>query len=157
MSKQRYIRDSFWTDPYVETLGVEEKLLFLYLLTNPLCNVAGIYEVSDRRISMETGVEIGTVQKALEGFIRDKKILRKDNWLVIVNFGKNQSINTNMEKGVLRIMDELPDDIKALKGFETISYFTLLNFTCSTAPNGAGVKSGIQIGEETYSSDELKV
>jgi len=37
---QRVINDSFWTDPYIEELTSDEKLIFLYLISNPLCNIA---------------------------------------------------------------------------------------------------------------------
>lgn len=129
MSKHRLVRDGFWTDPYIEPLTPEEKLLFLYLLTNPLCNVAGIYEITLNRISLETGMEKVVVGKILQKFVEDKKILRCDNWVLLINFGKHQSINPNIEKGVRRIISELPNKIKALKGFESLFYFTLLNLT----------------------------
>jgi len=54
---QRIVKDEFWTDPYIEDLDPSEKLLFLYLITNPLCNVAGIYESQITRIAYETGFE----------------------------------------------------------------------------------------------------
>ncbi len=129
MSKKRYVDDGFWTDPYVEQLDLMEKGLFLYLLTNPLCNVAGIYEISLKRLAYETGLERDLADKMLDRFVRDGKILRLDNWIVLVNFGKHQVLNPNMETGVRRIIGELPEKVKALKGFESLSYFTLLNLT----------------------------
>ena len=120
MSKQRYIQDSFWTDPYVEELSMPEKLVFLYLLTNPLCNVAGIYEITERRLSLETGAEKKEIKKILEKFTKDEKIIRHKSWILIIQFGKHQSTNPNIEIGVRRILEALPDEIKALKGFERI-------------------------------------
>ena len=35
MAKQRYINTKFWRDSYIEDLDPIEKLLFLYLLSNP--------------------------------------------------------------------------------------------------------------------------
>lgn len=137
MSKQRYIRDSFWTDPYVENLDPTEKLLFLYFLTNPLCNVAGIYEIRDKRVAYETGIDKDMVDKIKNRFKDDGKMLFVDDWIVISNFGKNQSPNPNVIKGMQRIIDDLPEKVKALKGFERLPYFTLLNLTIPnlTLPN----------------------
>jgi hypothetical protein len=51
---QRIVNDEFWTDPYIEDLDPSEKLIFLYLITNPLCNIAGAYEIRLKRIAYET-------------------------------------------------------------------------------------------------------
>lgn len=129
MSKQRYVQDSFWTDPYIEKLDPSEKLLFLYFLTNPLCNVAGIYEIRLNRVAYETGFEKDTVDRIKQRFIKDGKMLAVDDWIIMANFAKNQSFNPNVLAGMQRIIDDLPDKVKALKGFERLSYFTLLNLT----------------------------
>jgi hypothetical protein len=70
MEKLRSVNTKFWNDPFIETLDNKEKLLFLYLLTNPLANILGIYEISLSRISFDTGLTIDTVEKALKGFER---------------------------------------------------------------------------------------
>lgn len=129
MSKQRYVSDSFWTDPYIEKLDPSEKLLFLYFLTNPLCNIAGIYEIRNNRVAYETGFDKDMVEKIKDRFIKDGKMLCVDDWIIIVNFSKNQSPNPNVLTGMQRIIDDLPDKVKALKGFERLPYFTLLNLT----------------------------
>lgn len=138
MSTNRMIKDSFWTDSYVENLDPSEKLLFIYILTNPLCNIAGIYQIQSRRIAFETGIDKEMVEKLLNRFQNDGKILRHHDWLLIVNHAKHQSFkNPNVTAGIKRILDELPDEVKALKGFERLSHFTLLNLTLpnSTLPN----------------------
>lgn len=129
MGKQRVVHDSFWDDPYITGLDPSEKLLFLYLLTNTQCNVAGIYEVENRRVAFDTGFEIKTVELILKRFVKDKKILRYKNWIIILNFGKHQAVNPNIMKGAERIIKDLPSEVKALKGFERIPYLTLLNLT----------------------------
>lgn len=129
MAKQRYINDSFWTDSYVETLNLEEKLLFLYFLTNPLCNVAGIYEITESRIVYETKLSLIEVKKIKNKLVKDKKILIFKDWILFINFAKNQKPNPNVLIGMQRIIDTLPSEVKALKGFERLSHFTLLNLT----------------------------
>ena len=141
MSKQRYIQDSFWTDPYIEQLKPKEKLVFLYYLTNPLCNIAGIYEVRDSRVSYELGIPEKEVSKIKNRLVKDKKILTKDDWIILKNFAKHQSINPNVREGMQRIINSLPSDIKALEGFESLSHFTLLNLTY--IPAFSGEKGGV--------------
>jgi hypothetical protein len=68
--KLRSVNTRFWEDPFVEELTPSEKLLFLYLLTNPLANLLGIYEITIKRISYDTGYEwFGTVRKGSKGFL----------------------------------------------------------------------------------------
>ena len=132
MSKQRMIRDSFWTDTYVEKLTPDEKLLFLYLLTNPLSNVAGIYEIRTKRIGFETGYDIEVVENILNRFARDKKVLRSGEWIILVNHMKNQSMNPSIIQGCQRIFDELPLEMKqAVTGWVQAGLLnlTLLNLT----------------------------
>jgi len=136
--KQRIVNDTFWTDPYIEDLDPSEKLVFLYLLTNPLCNIAGAYEIKIKRIAYETWFDKDMVDKILKRFENDNKILRANEWIIIINFAKNQSNNPNVLKWMQRIIDSIPMPIvKALKGFERLPYFTLLNLTIPnfTSPN----------------------
>jgi len=85
MSKQRYVQDSFWTDPYVEKLSPDYKLVFLYLLTNPQCNIAGVYEARAKRIAYETGYDIEVIENILRKFSDDKKIIQYKDWIIIIN------------------------------------------------------------------------
>lgn len=142
MSK-RMVNDEFWTDTYVEDLDPSEKLLFLYLITNPLCNVAGIYEIKVKRMAYETGFDKEMVEKILLRFEKDDKVLRQDEWIIVVNFAKNQANNPNMLQGMQRIIDALPDKIKALKGFSSLPHFTSLNLILPnlTTPNGKKMKN----------------
>lgn len=133
------IRDSFWTDAYIEKLTPDEKLIFLYLLTNPLCNVAGIYEIRTKRIGFETGYDIEVVENILTRFERDKKILRHNDFIVLVNSLKNQSMNPSIIQGCNRIITALPSDIQSkLTGWVQAGLLnlTLLNLTLpnSTLP-----------------------
>lgn len=137
------VSDSFWTDSYIANLDPTEKLLFLYLLTNPLCNIAGIYEIQVRRIAFDTGIDRDMVEKLLNRFVEDGKLLWVDNWVLLINHAKHQSYkNPNVSKGISRIITDLPEKVKALKGFERLSHFTLLNLTklnlTATAENDMG-------------------
>ena len=74
MATQRYISTSFWDDEWIQELDPSEKLLYLYLMTNPLTNIAGVYKLSIRRISFDTGFTEDIVKNILERFEKDKKV-----------------------------------------------------------------------------------
>ena len=130
----RYVSETFWTDPYVDGLDPSEKLLYIYLLTNPQCNIAGIYELPVKRISFETGFDRDMVDKLLTRLVNDAKILRQGDWILIVNYAKHQVYkNPSVQKGMQRIINELPVCVQTVTGFDRLSHFTLLNLTL---PNG---------------------
>lgn len=54
-----------WQDPWFEKLSPEAKLLFIYLWTNDVCNQAGCYIISERRIEFETGMKFKKIFKEL--------------------------------------------------------------------------------------------
>ena len=115
MSKLRSLSTAFWSDPFVEDLSPEEKLLFIYLITNEKTNMLGIYEASIKKISFETGLEKETVQKALKGFETLKKVKYINNHVILVNYLKHQNFNTNMKKSAIDVYNNLPKELK-IKG-----------------------------------------
>ncbi len=128
--KLRSVNTGFWSDPFIEELTSQEKLLYLYLITNEKTNMIGIYEVSFRRISYDTGIKKEAIENALKRFEKLKKVYYKDNHIVLVNFLNHQNFNTNMKKSAIDCYNDLPDslkvqDVKAskenpLEGFERI-------------------------------------
>ena len=71
--KLRSVNTKFWEDPFIEDLTPSEKLLFLYLLTNPKANLLGVYEISLKKISYDTGLNNETIRKAFERFAKVQK------------------------------------------------------------------------------------
>jgi hypothetical protein len=110
--KLRLVNTRFWEDPFIEELTPTEKLLFLYLLTNPLTNMLGIYEISIKRICYDTGITKENIEKGLKRFERVRKAFIMDNYLILPNFLKNQSLNDNMKVGVIKLFKSLPISLK---------------------------------------------
>ena len=119
MAKQRYISSDFWTDSFVQDITNIDKLLFIYLFTNNHVDLCGIYEITLKTISFESGIDIKSVSKALEGFSAKKKVLYQNGWIKLVNFQKHLKTNPNIQKGVERSLSLIPSDI--VKGFERLS------------------------------------
>jgi len=130
MSKLRSISTSFWNDTWVEELSANEKLLFIYLLTNDKTNMLGVYEISIKKMSFETGISKENIEKYLNNFSLKNKVLYKNNHVVLVNFLRHQNFNENMMKSAIDIYNGLPSEMKQLtqgidlernkKGFESL-------------------------------------
>lgn len=124
--KLRSVNTHFWVDKYIVELDPSEKLLFLYLLTNPWTNLIGVYEITLRQISFDTGFEKEMVKKMLDRFERDSKIYYYESYIILVNHLKNQNFNVNMQKGADQRLLSLPPEIiefiasKNIEGFETL-------------------------------------
>lgn len=149
--KLRSVNTRFWEDPFIEGLTPTEKLLFLYLLTNPLTNLMGIYEITTKRISYDTGITKESIEKGLKAFERVRKALIIDNYLILPNFLKNQSLNENMKIGVVKLFKSLPNSLK-----ETLlgnDYPTIQN-DYITLRNGLLKLNGIEREVEIEKEDE---
>lgn len=114
MAKQRYVNTRFWDDDFVIDLDPIEKLLFLYLLTNPLTEIAGAYEITLKRIAFDTGIDKDMVQKILKRFEDADKAVYRDGWLVVKNFIKHQSLNPKIIAGIRKELSKMPQHIACL-------------------------------------------
>lgn len=127
MAKQRYLNTKFWDDRYIRKQKPDGKLLFLYLLTNPLTNIAGIYEIEIERIEFDTGIPAVEILALLKQFEREEKIMYADGWIAIKNFIKHQSTSSvKVQAGMVAEMKKIPQPIlarivKKLYGMDTLS------------------------------------
>lgn len=130
MSKLRSINTSIWTDTWFEGLEPEEKLLFIYLITNDKTNMLGVYETSLRKVSFETGILLKNVEKYISKFEKEGKVRYASNRIILLKFLKHQNYNGNMKKSAVRCYNELPIELKSIKtgnleendkGFETLT------------------------------------
>lgn len=111
MSKARQIKDEIWSDDWFFTLNSTEKLAWMFLLTNDRCNIAGIYKLNFVWASRVSGIPEEEFKAAIDRFKSEKKLLIKDDWIVIVNFVKHQSKNPSVVKGIRRIVNDLPTEV----------------------------------------------
>ena len=113
MAKNRMINTKFWDDNYITTLDFKEKLIFLYLLTNPLTNISGVYEVSLNRIAFDTGIDSLSIQETLSKFSKSDKIYYIDGWIFIRNFSKHQKAKSRkIQIGIKHSLSEIPAKVK---------------------------------------------
>ncbi len=113
MATQRYISTSFWDDAWIQILNPNEKLLYLYLMTNPITNIAGVYKITLRRIEFDTGLKMDILQTILERFKRDKKAYLFDEYLILPSWPKHQKWESRakIKSGIETILKELSPEI----------------------------------------------
>lgn len=144
MAKLRYIKDSFWSDEWIEGLSLEEKWFFLYLLTNQYVSLTGIYPLTIRKMAFEINSSMEFVQKTLEKFQQAKKVYYLGGNIIIVNFVKNQKLwwwENKLVKWIVRELEQIPSETlklitqnkELIRGLEgaykgvDILYYTILN------------------------------
>jgi len=111
-----------WTDPWFEDLSPKAKLAFIYLWTNEICNPAGIYDLSEKRISFELGYGIDTIYSE----ISDKIYWNKDTKTIWVrNFFKRQCQNY---KFAISALNSIKGDPHKLKLFIEYNQDLLLSY-----------------------------
>ncbi len=129
----------FWEDNYSAELDPIEKLLFLYFLTNSSTSICGVYQITLKKIAVETGIEKEMVSKILLRFSTDNKIFYIDGWVIISNFIKHQNQGSpKILKGILNELSNLPEKIRTFilshsKGMDTLSHLIQFNLIKSNS------------------------
>lgn len=112
MAASRYVNTNFWKDNYIADLTKDEKLLFLYFLTNPRTTIAGVYEINVREIAFDTGITTEEINNILLKFAEDKKMFYEKGWLIVKNFVRHQRMNPSTTQGVDRVLSDCPTWVK---------------------------------------------
>lgn len=114
MGIKRVIDTSFWDDDMViESFSPEDKLFFLYLMTNPHTKQLGVYHVNRKSMSFELGYTLEAVDVLLARFEDDYKVIRYSrttNEMAIKNYLKHSIV-----KGGKPVEDLLVKEIAEVK------------------------------------------
>lgn len=117
----RIIDTRFWTDDkVVEDFSPEDKLFFLYLMTNPHSTQLGIYHINKRIMAFETGYSTEAVKVLLDRFEHNYGIIRyseETSEVAIKNFLK-YSIST----GGKPVEDLLTQEIEKVKDVTLLTF-----------------------------------
>jgi len=70
----RKIHTSFWSDSFISELDADQKLFYIYLMTNERTRQCGVYEITKKQISFDLGYSMDKVSKLLQYFIKKGKI-----------------------------------------------------------------------------------
>jgi len=90
MGARRYISTDLWEDEYIQSLKPMARYLFVFLISNPRCSIAGVYEITLETMKRLTGMNKDQVKKHLDKFEADKKIVYRDSWIILANAPKHQ-------------------------------------------------------------------
>lgn len=112
MATQRYISTSFWDDVWIQTLDPSEKLLFLYYMTNPLTNIAGVYKVTARRVGFDTGFTADTIGHIMQKFETARKVFRFGEYIVIPSWPTHQKweSKSKIKEGIVAVLSALDQE-----------------------------------------------
>lgn len=121
MGIKRVVDVDFWNDAKVmDMFTPEDRLFFLYLLTNPHTTQLGIYAINPKYITIEMGYDIKSVEVLLDRFENQYGIIKysKDTQEIAVkNFLKHSIV-----KGGAPVRDCLIRELKAVKNKELINF-----------------------------------
>lgn len=114
MAVYRPVYTNFWTDTKVaEQFDTADITFWLYLLTNPLTNTLGCYEVPKSVISFQTKIEMDDIKRKLLKFRHEYNLIKfdeKTNEILIENWTKYNWLNSF--NTFLRVKSEL-ENIKS--------------------------------------------
>ncbi len=109
MAIYRQIHTKIWKDGWFIELRLEEKLLFLYLFSNELSSISGIYELPERVIEFETGIGKERVRAILTQFGLDKRVHYQDGVVWVVNLRKyHRSESPQVKKRIAADFESVP-------------------------------------------------
>lgn len=156
MAKQRYVKQVFWDKKYIRSLGAAGKLLYLYLITGPLANISGSYEITIDRMVWDTGLTEIEVAAWLEKFQADGKVVFQDDWICVLNTIEHQnnatpSVRVGIEEQVKCSPDWVKDRLCIRYGF--LSHLNLnsnLNLNSKNGETPVAANAAVEL-----SADEI--
>ncbi|WP_373600495.1 DnaD domain protein [Paraclostridium bifermentans] len=117
----RKIHVGFWRDCKVlEELTPEDKLFFLYILTNPATTQIGVYKITKKQMAFELGYSMESVNSLMDRFENHHKLIRynKDTRELAINmWGKY-----NLNRGGKPMIDCIEKELNEVKDKSLIGY-----------------------------------
>ena len=115
MAVFRVVHTEFWNDvKVIESFTPEDKLFFLYLLTNRNTTQIGVYTITKKQMAYELGYSNESINALMQRFIDHHKLIQYDEEtkeLVVFNWGK---WNLNRVGGK-PVYDLLQKEVKSIK------------------------------------------
>jgi len=117
MAEYKQLKIRIWQDNWFLSLSTNEKLLWLFILTNENCHVSGFYELSEVLIEPLTGIK--DWDKILLKFVVSEKIYYGHGWIYIKNYKKHQPVSSkvsdNVNKSIKKQFEENDDIFNKIK------------------------------------------
>ena len=87
----RILHTEIWQDDFFSELNPNEKLLFIYFLTNERVNIIHLYQCNNFRIKGDTGIDIPIIMKTKQKFQNAGKIYFIENYVFLKNASKYEA------------------------------------------------------------------
>ena len=92
MAIYRTLYTKFWEDDKIlDEMSMEEKLFYIYLLTNPRVKQCGCYEISFQQIFLQTNISKENAKKIIERFEKELNLVKyskNTKEILLLNFYK---------------------------------------------------------------------
>lgn len=123
----RQIHPEIWSDPWFLELTPNQKLIFIYMFSNDRSSLSGLYEISIKQISFQTGIPEDEIAAFIDKCQQDKKIIRHKNIFFVVNllkrhFSNSAKVLIRIKKDIDSIQDCEPKRVCIEKYSEMIGY-----------------------------------
>ena len=121
----------FWKDPWIESLSLPARAVFIYLWTNEHCSKSGIYEITIRRAAFECGISEDELNTLFTELNERKVVINSaTNTVWIKNFLHYQCRNKSFAEAALNhVASKYPQH---LQGFIEINQVVFNQFKCDT-------------------------
>lgn len=148
MAKNKQISERFWYDTYVaeELTDPDEKLLYIYLLTNQYASITGIYEISIRTINFDTSIPAPRIKEILAKLSQAGKVHYDMGYVILVNFYKYTSYN------IPQVRNYVKELIKALPSPIQDQYSDVINNLIALANPKASPRQALENSEKQENS-----
>lgn len=116
--KARIFYTKFWSDPYIHSLNHKERNAFIYLFTNELIGLSGVYELPDYRAVADLSVTEREWEEIKVKFMRDRKFAFYKGFVKARNYDRYQQFTGEknepakekeislIEKSILKALDD---------------------------------------------------
>lgn len=112
MANFRQVHTRIWKDNWFLELDPTHKLFFIYLFTNECASISGIYELSKRVMSFESGLMMSEIDAAFEAFGQANKAFYQDGVVWVRNLRKYHETQSP------KVQSKIQADVDAVKECE---------------------------------------
>lgn len=110
MANYRQIHTKIWKDEFFGELSPQHKLLFIYLFSNELSSVSGLYKIPLRVIAFETGLPPEEIMSGLALFEQTGKIFYRDGTVWVKNLNRyNASTSPKLAARISADLNDVSD------------------------------------------------
>jgi len=138
---ERGFQTEMWTDPFIQGLPPEAKLLFIYLWTNKHCNQAGLYEITLKTMAFDTGLPQDSLPALLKQLEPKVAWYPEQNLIWVKNFLKRQAKSSSFLEAAAKCLSNsgIPEDVRSefylynqelLRGFPIGGHVSLTKREC---------------------------